>query len=276
MTIAMLTVGCTPVEQQEEKPTYFDYGTSTYSLSITNDDYEFHGVTFWLPDMLEGRENNDKYVEFWGENGLKERQVYYYDRSYYNSGSMIFNQSYNETHTITNVSEIAAENITFVNGKDQLLQGEILVHKWDYINMCLGFSGLYVSGYMLDNTVIVSDNVLSKYIMTLSTHGNICNFGLAADYYNLAGDGSSLIRYKDDIIIEIGDGTSTGPKAEYKVAGYYINRTDAEFLARTYTMDRFTSVSQLGVFGNVPMTKTENAIAKEIKSITRPLYVCNE
>lgn len=276
--MTMVFVGCSSVEQQEEKSPYFDYGTHTYSLSILNE-YERHGVTFWLPDMLEGRENNDKYVEFWGENGLKERQEYYYYMGYYDIGSMLLHrQSYNTTHTIKNVSEIAAENITFVNGKDKLSPGEILVHKWDYLNMCLSFSGLYVSGQTLDEKVIVSDNVLPKYIMTLSTHGSICNFGLAADYYNLISFGSSPahIHYKDDIVVEIGDGTSAGPKAEYKVAGYYVNPTDAEFLAETYTMDQFANVTQSDILANVPMTKTEKAIEKKIKSITIPVYVCNE
>lgn len=277
--VAVMTavfVGCSPVEQQEEKSPYFDYGTHTYSLSILNE-YELHGVTFWLPDMLEGRENNDKYVEFWGENGLKERQVYYYYWSYFDFG-FLYRQSYNTTHTIKNVSEIAAENITFVNGKDKLSPGEILVHKWDYLNMCLNFSGLYVSGNTLDRKVIVSDNVLPKYIMTLSTHGNICNLGLAADYYNLMSCGSSpaYIHYKDDIVVEIGDGTRAGPKVEYKVAGYYVNPTDAEFLAETYTMDQFTGIINVDDLGRTPMTKTEKAIEKKIKSITIPVYVCNE
>lgn len=62
-------VGCSPVEQQKEEPkvTYYDYGTRTYHLSTENEGERGY-ISFWLPDMLEGRENNDKYVEFWGEN----------------------------------------------------------------------------------------------------------------------------------------------------------------------------------------------------------------
>ncbi len=280
--VAVMTavfVGCSPVEQQKEEPkiTYYDYGTRTYHLSTENES-ESGYVSFWLPDMLEGRENNDKYVEFWGENGLKERQTYYYNLSYYNFG-FLYRQSYSTTHTIKNVSEIAAENITFVNGKDKLSPGEILVHKWDYLNMCLDFSGLYVSGDTLDRQVIVSDNVLPKYIMTLSTHGSICNLGLAADYYNLISSGASsaYIHYKDDIVVTIGKESSTNSaKIEYKVAGYYVNPTDSEFLAETYTMDQFTGVMNVDDLGRTPMTKTERAIYKKIAKITDAIYVCNE
>lgn len=280
--VAVMTavfVGCSPVEQQKEgtKVTYYDYGTRTYYLRTANESERGY-ISFWLPDMLEGRANNDKYVEFWGENGLKERQVYYYNWGYFDFG-FLYRQSYNTTHTIKNVSEIAAENITFVNGKDKLSPGEILVHKWDYLNMCLNFSGLHVSGDTLDSKVIVSDNVLPKYIMTLSTHGNICNLGLAADYYNLisSGTNSAYIRCQDDIVVTIGkENASNSAKIEYKVAGYYVNPTDAEFLAETYTMDQFTGIINVDDLGRTPMTKTEKAIEKKIKSITIPVYVCNE
>lgn len=282
--VAIMTtvfVGCSPVEQQEEEPkvTYYDYGTRTYHLSTENEGRNGY-ISFWLPDMLEGRENNDKYVEFWGENGLKERQEYYYCWGYFNFG-FLYRQSYNTAHTIKNVSEIAAENITFVNGKDKLSPGEILVHKWDYLNMCLDFSGLYVSGDTLDRQVIVSDNVLPKYIMTLSTHGSICNLGLAADYYNLTGRSMSpspaCIHDKDDIIVTIGkESTYNSAKIEYKVAGYYVNPTDYEFLAETYTMDQFTGAMKFDDFMHTPMTETERAIYKKIAKITDAIYVCNE
>ena len=120
--VAVMTavfVGCSPVEQQKEgtKVTYYDYGTRTYYLRTANESERGY-ISFWLPDMLEGRANNDKYVEFWGENGLKERQVYYYNWGYFDFG-FLYRHSNNPTHTRKNLSEIAAENITFVNSKDR-------------------------------------------------------------------------------------------------------------------------------------------------------------
>lgn len=223
--------------------------------------------------MLEGRENNDKYVEFWGEDGLQKRQDYYYEIGYWWRNPVLDNMGYNSKYTIKNVSEIEAENIRYmIYGKDELLPGEILVHKWDYLNMCFERSGLYVSGYTLDQ-VIESDNNLPKYIMTLSTHGMIRNFGLAADYYNLSSE--SAPQNWDCIEVEMAEyGINTSPRVQYKVVGYYENPTDDEIFTKTYTMDQFSNLTQ---DDNDPktMTDTEKAIREQIESITRVVYVNN-
>lgn len=227
--LTVMTTGCAP----DKTPRYEAETQVCAHFSIVGN--SMINYNFNEEDLDEAY--RQKLTAFLGKNGMEIRK-YIYNSSF----SRPFLQGGRERtadFTLKNVKELPQNNITYINGRSSLSEGEILVHKWTYYSMCIEHIGMTIG---IDDVkrIIDDKNSLPKYIASISSHPVLWRFGIVSDYYGFGERMINLLNEDFDMTLYRADDKLQESGILYRIAGYYVNDSDEEFMQKEYSSEDFS------------------------------------